>query len=53
MNIDYGDVIATLGAAILFLGLYLIDWRFALVATGFLLLVIGVARVIIRSRKSV
>ena len=47
--LDYGDLLILLGVVLLLLGLYLIDWRLALVGGGGLLIVLGAARLKMRS----
>ena len=46
MSVDYGDIFVLIGAGMLLAGLYLFDWRLALVGGGILLLFTGVIRLL-------
>lgn len=46
--IDLGDLLIVAGVALLLAGLYLIDWRLALVGGGALLILFGAARLRLR-----
>lgn len=47
--IDLGDLLIVAGVALLMTGLYLFDWRLAMIGGGALLIVFGAARLRMRS----
>lgn len=51
MRIDRFDVLAVIGVILLLVGLALFDWRLALVASGLIVLLSGVAGAALRPRR--
>ena len=51
MRIDFGDLLIFFGAIMFLAGLYLLDWRLALVAGGILLMVLGSLRLRVTSNN--
>ena len=44
MRIDFGDVLLLVGLAVLLFGLYLFDYRLAIIGGGIFLLLSGIVR---------
>lgn len=52
MRIDIGDLLVFVGAVMVLAGLWLLDWRLALVAAGLKVLALGVARLTAVARRT-
>lgn len=51
MKLDFGDLLVFLGAIMLLFGLYLLDWRYALIGGGLLLIILGSMRLRMTSNE--